>query len=134
MGVKDKRIRRLIPAATVVALVVSALFGQSVHLLQHTAIAGTPTARTCACVHDPAGSVPGFAPGSSGDDTPPPSNSDHDPTTCSICLTFLLQTLPVQHAPELHVLPIEIRRILPQNVIGGGQLWSPAAARGPPCE
>jgi hypothetical protein len=133
MSVASNRIRSLMPLVAVVATVVSALFGPAVHLLQHTANAGDTAARTCACVHGPATTVPDCPDDASGNKTPDPSKSRHDPSHCSICLTYLLQTPAFEQTPVLEVLPAESRRILPQNTIGSGNSLSISAARGPPC-
>lgn len=132
MSVASNRIRSLIRLAAVVATVVSALFGPALHLLQHTADAGDTTARTCACVHGSTTTVPDCADDASGNETPDPSKSSHDPSHCSICLTYLLQTPAFEQAPVLHVLPVESPRIVPQNTIGSGHSQNISAARGPP--
>ncbi|MFM7039273.1 MAG: hypothetical protein ACKO2L_16300 [Planctomycetaceae bacterium] len=131
MRAADRPTRRSIQVAAVVALVLSALFGPSLHLLQHTASADTP-ARTCACVHDASAELNHFPAHPSAAEPPASPTGHHDPDTCSVCLTFFLQTHSIEHAQDLRAVPIEIRRILPHDSIGSGPSIKIAAARGPP--
>lgn len=128
---------RFLTVAISVTLVLIALAGRPLHLLEHATPTGAAASAGCACVHHapvvchnlPVPSADPQSQGSPDGD----HDHDHDPDRCNVCLTFLLQTLPEAQVAAEQVIPLEVRRILPNDRLLAEVPWSTASARGPPC-
>jgi len=134
MAASNEKPARFLPVAISVTLVLVALAGRPLHLLEHAASAESTPSGGCACVHH-APVVCHNLPVQPGDPQSHGSpDGDHDPDRCNVCLTFLLQSLPEAQVAAEQVIPLEVRRILPNDRLLAEVPWSAASARGPPCQ
>lgn len=134
MGTPNAQPARFLPVAISVTLALVALAGRPLHLLEHANQERGTASSGCACVHH-APVVCHDLPAPSAD--PKSSSSpdgDHDPDRCNVCLTFLLQSLPEAQVVAEQVIPLEVRRILPNDRLLAEVPWSTASARGPPSD
>ncbi len=134
MGTSNAKPARFLSVAISVTLVLIALAGRPLHLLEHATPTAAVASAGCACVHH-APVVCHNLPVRSADPKSPSSpDGDHDPDRCNVCLTFLLQSLPEAQVVAEQVIPLEVRRILPNDRLLAEVPWSTASARGPPCK
>lgn len=136
MAASNEKPARFLPVAISVTLVLVALAGRPLHLLEHATFARGTASGGCACVHH-APVVCHNLPVQAADPKFPKSpdgDHDHDPDRCNLCLTFLLQSLPEAQVAAEQVIPLEVRRILPNDRLLADVPWSTASARGPPGE
>ena len=134
MAASNEKPARFLPVAISVTLVLLALAGRPLHLLEHATSASAAASGGCACVHH-APVVCHNLPAQSADPKSPSSpDGDHDPDRCNVCLTFLLQSLPEARVAAEQVIPLEVRRILPNDRLLAEVPWSTASARGPPID
>ncbi len=126
--------KRILPVMVAILLCVVALGGRPLHLLEHSSSPPGPAAipSACGCVHYAPVNNHCLPVQSADPNSLPPQGDDHDPDRCNICLTFLLQSLPNTLLQTEQVVPIEVRRTLPNDRLLASPPWIAATARGPP--
>lgn len=134
MGTSTAKPARFLPVAISVTLVLIALAGRPLHLLEHTTFARDTASAGCACVHHAPVVCHNLPLQSTDPNFPSSPDENHDPDHCNVCLTFLLQSLPEAPVAAEQVIPLEVRRLLPNDRLLAEVPWSIASARGPPCE
>jgi hypothetical protein len=125
---------RFLSVAISVTLVLIALAGRPLHLLEHATPTAAVASAGCACVHHAPVVCHNLPVRSAEPKSPSSPDGDHDPDRCNVCLTFLLQSLPEAQVVAEQVIPLEVRRILPNDRLLAEVPWSTASARGPPCK
>lgn len=132
MAASNKKSARFLPVAISVTLMLIALAGRPLHLLEHATVPRGTASAGCACVHHAPVVCYNLPLQPTNPQTPSSPDGDHDPDRCNVCLTFLLQSLPEAQVAAEQVIPLEVRRILPNDRLLAEVPWSTASARGPP--